>query len=429
MNLRGGASASVGRVRTAKLWLLAALVMGSLSACDQDNAQPKTVSAAHAEPQVEPTVANLNPIELSAVILDAMPPEGTTALDRGALVNDPIAWIGDESLWVGGARIRVGGTRAISYSTEPPKEIEWTISVGKSNEIPKLDSSVILINVGPCSNDTDKDCTFSADQAFASPGVKAVALCKIPRDNGSKDYYRVTSPGRAPMIAAYDHGKGDVGSTSILELALAATATVPCGSSGDSLPADSLTTLIPRCSTPNGCNDLDKPVWQRFESDTGEITKLDTASVQPAQGAGAIAVIYTYSPGSLYDPRRLRQVLFTCQGQFADLSSSPSDPQDAPPRSVIGMVAASACGLAEPKRRAIFEKQRQLDAIAHDRAIHPRPEDYCQGFSQDSCARIQAGVDDPTKPSFCKPGFGLVGSGLTSEQLRICYARAPKDDG
>jgi hypothetical protein len=400
-----------------------------LSACDQATTEPKAVSAAHAAPQVDASIANLNPIELSAVVLDAMPPEGTTALDRGGLVNDPIAWIGDESLWVGGVRIRVGGTTAISNRSGQLKEYGWTISVGKSNEVPTLDTRVIQIDVGPCSNDTDKDCTFSADQAFASPGVKAVALCKIPRDNGSKDYYRVTSPGRAPMIAAYDHGKGDVGATSVLELALAATATVPCGSSGDSLPADSLTTLIPHCSTPNGCDDLDKPVWQRFESDTGEITKLDTASIQPAQGAGAIAFIYTYSPGSLYDPRRLRQVLFTCRGQFADLGGFPSDPQDAPPRSVIGMVAATACGLAEPKRRVILAKQKQLDAIADDRAIHPRPEDYCQGFSPDSCARIQAGVDAPTKPSFCKPGFGLVGSGLTNEQLRICYARAPKDDG
>ena len=210
------------------LFLLSALAMASLSACDQDGAQPKTASAEQVAPQVEPTVANLSPIELSAVVLDAMPPEGTATLDRGGLVNDPIAWIGDESLWVGGARIRIGGTRAISNRSGVPKEVEWTISVGKSNEVPNLDSSVIMINVGPCTNDTDHDCAYSADQAFSAPGITAIALCQIPRDNGSKDYYRLTSPGRAPMIAAFDHGKGDTGSTSILELALAATAAVPC---------------------------------------------------------------------------------------------------------------------------------------------------------------------------------------------------------
>ena len=69
-----------------------------------------------------------------------------------------------------------------------------------------------------------------------------------------------------------------------------------------------------------------------------------------------------------------------------------------------------------------------MDAIAHDRAVHPRPEDYCQGFSANACARIQAGVNARAPPPYCKPGFGLVGSGLDDEQLRICYARAPEDD-
>lgn len=196
-----------------------------------------------------------------------------------------------------------------------------------------------------------------------------------------------------------------------------------------SVASQGLTPLFPHCTStiPNGCGDFAKPVWQRFESDTGEITKLDTASVQPVQGGGVIAAIYTYSPGSPYDPSHLRQLVFTCRGQFADMDD-PSALEDAPPRSVIGAVAATACALAAPKRRAIMESQRQLDAIAHDRAVHPRPEDYCQGFAAEACARIQAGVDAIRPPAYCKPGFGLVGSGLDDEQLRICYARAPADD-
>jgi len=219
----------------------ALLVLSGLGACNQDSAQPNVAAASsatqssHAAPVVEPTIADLKPIELSAVVLDAMPPDGTTTLDRGALMNDPISWIGDDSLWVGGARIRVGGTAAISYSTDPPKEIEWTISVGKNNETPKLDASVILINVGICSAD-EKDCTFSAEQAFSAPTLSAVALCQLPRDNGATAYYRLTAPGRAPMIAAYDYGKGDMGSTAILQLALAATAVVPCSAPGGSPP-------------------------------------------------------------------------------------------------------------------------------------------------------------------------------------------------
>ena len=196
-----------------------------------------------------------------------------------------------------------------------------------------------------------------------------------------------------------------------------------------------LTPLIPRCApeavSRGGCGDLDKPVWRRFVSDTGEVTKLDTASVQPAKGQGAIAYFYTYSPRSSFDPQRLRQVYFTCQGQYADLAA-PGDLEDAPPRSVVGAVAAFACRLAEPKRQAIMKRnsqlQRQYDTEAHERAIHPRPEDYCKDFSADTCLRIQTDVDAPNKPAYCMPGWGTFSSGLTDEQRRVCAARAPKDD-
>jgi hypothetical protein len=196
-----------------------------------------------------------------------------------------------------------------------------------------------------------------------------------------------------------------------------------------SVASHGLTTVLSSCTSPipDGCGNFAKPVWERFESDTGEVTKLDTTSIHLMPGGGVMAAIYTYSPGSTFDPSRFQEIVFTCRGQFAD-TANPDDVEDAPPRSVIGAVAASACALAEPARRAYVERQRQLDAIADARATHPRPEDYCQGFSAEACARIQAGVDASGPPAFCKPGFGLVGSGLTDVQLRICYARAPEDD-
>jgi hypothetical protein len=191
--------------------------------------------------------------------------------------------------------------------------------------------------------------------------------------------------------------------------------------------------LIPNCGSTvtDGCGDFGKPVWKRFESATGEVAKLDTLSIRPMQGGMVSATIYTFVPGSRFDPSRLRQVMFTCRGQFRDLGI-PGDMEDAPPRSVIGVIAATACSIAEPTRRALIQRQeqqqRQLDAVAHERSIHPRPDDYCQGFTAEACKRIQNGVDAPVGPSFCKPGFGRVGSGLNDEQLRICYARAPKDN-
>ena len=194
-------------------------------------------------------------------------------------------------------------------------------------------------------------------------------------------------------------------------------------------PRDALTALLDSCDAPPGkCGDLVDPVWQKFESETGEVVKLDTASIQPVTTTGTIATIYSYSPGAPFDPTHLRQLMFTCRGQFAEMGGLGDPLIDAPPRSVIGTVAATACRLAEPIRRKLLEKRAQLDEEAHDRAIHPRSEDYCRGFSSESCATIKAGVEDVSKPSFCRPGFALAGSGLTEEELRICYARAPKDD-
>jgi hypothetical protein len=55
----------------------------------------------------------------------------------------------------------------------------------------------------------------------------------------------------------------------------------------------------------------------------------------------------------------------------------------------------------------------------------PVAADYCRGFSLDACERMKAQVAKGKSPTYCKPGFAIVGNpanaGLTNEQLRICY--------
>lgn len=84
-------------------------------------------------------------------------------------------------------------------------------------------------------------------------------------------------------------------------------------------------------------------------------------------------------------------------------------PQYVPPRSVFGEIRRIAC----------------RDLWAADR---PKPEDYCDSFSTDACDRIKGVVEayalSQVRPTYCKPGFGLVDSGLTPEQMRICYVIA-----
>lgn len=189
--------------------------------------------------------------------------------------------------------------------------------------------------------------------------------------------------------------------------------------------------LIDKCDATvirNGaCGDLDKPVWKRFEDTTGEVTKVNMRSIQPMQNGGVIVTTYTFAPRAMLDLRRLRRLLFTCRGQYADMASM-NVVIDAPPRSVAGLIAATVCPIGDQKRSVIRANNARVEAEEHARAVNPRPSDYCQGFDAGACTRIQAGVNAKAKPAYCKDGFGIVGSGLNDEQLRICYARAPKDD-
>jgi hypothetical protein len=57
-----------------------------------------------------------------------------------------------------------------------------------------------------------------------------------------------------------------------------------------------------------------------IEGATGETVALDTSSVRPMTGGGALAFIYTYGPGENgINPSHARQIIFTCRGRYQDL--------------------------------------------------------------------------------------------------------------
>ncbi len=180
-------------------------------------------------------------------------------------------------------------------------------------------------------------------------------------------------------------------------------------------PGEVLTTLIPSCQIGGAisCNDdLFQKVWLRIEADNGEVTKIDMNSVAGTNVGGAVATIYTYVPNTMFDPSKLRNLVFDCAGHYEDVTNMPSALLDAPPRSVVGRISALACSGA---------KDTRLEDANKDDGRGRTPAEYCVGFSPDACGRIRKVVEAKIQPAFCKPGFGLVGSGLTAEQLRICY--------
>lgn len=154
-----------------------------------------------------------------------------------------------------------------------------------------------------------------------------------------------------------------------------------------------------------------KSQWQKVEADNGSVFQIDLNSISHFTNGTAEVVIYAVE-GAGYDPQNTRRLWFDCQGKYRDSTGPGISPTSyAPPRSIAGRISQIACAGARDTR---------LDESA---SPQPRPTSaqYCVGFTPESCKRIVTAVEAKRKPDYCKPGFGLVGSGLSSEQLRICY--------
>ena len=180
-----------------------------------------------------------------------------------------------------------------------------------------------------------------------------------------------------------------------------------------------LTTLIPSCPQTSGAdcsNDIYRKVWLRLEAENGEVTKVDTASIQHFNTGAAEVVVYTYVPNTPFNPSKLRRLFFDCAGQFRDQTEGFSPPMDAPPRSIAGRISAIAC---------VGAKDTRLEDAYRDSGAGTTPREYCNGFSTDACSRIVAAIKSRTNPTYCKPGFAVLGSaesqGLSPEQVRICF--------
>ena len=135
--------------------------------------------------------------------------------------------------------------------------------------------------------------------------------------------------------------------------------------------------------------------WERVKGADGSVIAVETNSIQHVV-AGATVFIYVPENYDYYFPPNMKQLLFDCRGRFTELGTTTS--HYAPPQSVIGIIGAMAC--AEPK---------------------PKAADYCRDFTQEACERIKAVVEKGVRPAYCRPGFGRLDSGLSLEELRICY--------
>lgn len=154
-----------------------------------------------------------------------------------------------------------------------------------------------------------------------------------------------------------------------------------------------------------------KPNWQTVEADNGAIYKVDVNSISHYNNGTADVTVY-FVEGSGFNPENTHRLWFDCRGHFRDQTNPPfGATQYAPPRSTAGRLSEIACAGAKDTRLEDASRPVPKDI----------PANYCKGFSPEACARITAAAETKPKPRYCKPGFALVGSGLSAEQLRICY--------
>ena len=159
-----------------------------------------------------------------------------------------------------------------------------------------------------------------------------------------------------------------------------------------------------------------KSEWRAIEALDGSVYKIDQKSISHMNNGTAELIVYAVESDG-YNPTNLKRLWFDCQGHYRDQTGGIGPTLYAPPRSIAGQLSAIACAGARDAR---------LDEPPQN-AARPEPQwtDYCKGFLEDACARIRKIVEAKVTPSYCKPGFAVVPTSLSNEQLRICYVMPP----
>lgn len=127
-------------------------------------------------------------------------------------------------------------------------------------------------------------------------------------------------------------------------------------------------------------------------------------------------VVLSFADGSPY-PLNMRRYIFYCDApiRYREITEGVSaSVKPLAPRSMGTKVSGIVCAKVGP-------------TIAPELKSSPRPpqhplrrQDYCKGFSEEACGRIRQVVEATITPDYCKPGFAVVPTKLSGEQLRIC---------
>jgi len=203
---------------------------------------PKVIPLDAKELPIEPAaLSTFKAVELSTLVLDAMPPANSSGLTWAHMLDAPILWVTDgysstesgEEIRDGKVRVRVNG-RISTVLSKTTEEVPWTVELSSTTN-PNFGPQDIAIMAGgnngdQCFGSLYSNCTFTPEEAFKNKGLSARFLCQANEGAGAgyTRYYRLTADGRADMIAAYSYDDGSGGASTDLSLKLAHGADPVC---------------------------------------------------------------------------------------------------------------------------------------------------------------------------------------------------------
>lgn len=169
---------------------------------------PLAATAQDASPRVfPPQAATVSTVNLSDLIVEALPVAGADLLGWDHLVDAQVLWItnGYDSTAsgaerIGLARVRVAG-RTSTLLRQRREELAWTITLETAAN-PKFGPQKVEIRPGApnqeCFGSLTDNCAFTEQEALANPRLSRQLICRVTPGGFPLAVYRVAAPGKAP---------------------------------------------------------------------------------------------------------------------------------------------------------------------------------------------------------------------------------------
>lgn len=180
----------------------------------------------------------LQPIELTTLIADALPPAGSKSLTWDHMQEAPIHWLTDGvsgtanggSQREGLARVRVGG-RVVTKLRRTRVEVPWTVDL-RTDGNAKFGPTEVEIQPGapddPCFGTLFSNCSWRPEVILNRSALQAHLVCRSGPIGNDVIVYRISTPGRRPGYLSLSYSEGSGGGSMWIDVSPADGAAPDC---------------------------------------------------------------------------------------------------------------------------------------------------------------------------------------------------------